>query len=294
MLFKKYYKDKSRPVISFEIFPPKTEQGLTKLKHNILPELLELSPSYITVTYGAMGSTGDKTIDIASYIKNELQAETACHLTCIGATKDNIDRVLDKIVRHKISNIVALRGDIPKDVSPDNLNTDHYAHANELVSHIRQYERENNVELGVAVAGYPEKHLEAQCIVTDIENLKNKVDAGSDIVITQLFFVNQYFYDFIDLAGKHGIQKPIIPGLMPILSARQIQRITTMCGSKIPDALKDNLDRAVSNDSEAIKIGIDQCVMQANDLLNNGVPGIHFYVLNHSEHIREIMSQLEL
>ena len=291
MLFKEYYQVNDRPVISFEIFPPRTDEGLKKLKDVTLPELIGLNPSYITVTYGAMGTTRDKTLDIASFIKNELSTETACHLTCVGSTRDDIDQILDNIAGNNIHNIVALRGDPPKDGV---VNENSYRYANELVAHIRDYERRHNLKFGIAVAGYPEKHLEAQSIEDDIENLKKKINAGSDIIITQLFFLNQYYYDFIDITKSHGIDQPVIPGLMPILSTKQIQRISSMCGSKIPAYLKDDLQQANSDDTKAKKIGIDQCIIQANDLLSSGVPGIHFYVLNHSEHIKEIISQLDI
>lgn len=291
MLFKEYYQVNDKPVISFEIFPPRTDEGLKKLKDVTLPELIGLNPSYITVTYGAMGTTRDKTLDIASFIKNELSTETACHLTCVGSTRDDIDQILDNIAGNNIHNIVALRGDPPKDGV---VNENSYRYANELVAHIRDYERRNNLKFGIAVAGYPEKHLEAQSIEDDIENLKKKINAGSDIIITQLFFLNQYYYDFIDITKSHGIDQPVIPGLMPILSTKQIQRISSMCGSKIPAYLKDDLQQANSDDTKAKKIGIDQCIIQANDLLSSGVPGIHFYVLNHSEHIKEIISQLDI
>lgn len=294
MLFKKYYKDKDTPVISFEIFPPKTDEGLKKLKNKILPELIDLDPSFITVTYGAMGSTRDKTIEIASFIKNELSTETACHLTCVGSTKQDIDHILETITNNNIRNVVALRGDLPQDEKGSYFNNDYYRYANELVSHIREFQNINKIEFGIAVAGYPEKHLEAASMEIDIENLKNKINAGSDLIITQLFFNNIYFYDFLDTTNSHGIDVPVIPGLMPILSTKQIQRISTMCGSKIPDYLKDDLDQAGSDDRKAKKIGIDQCIIQANDLLNSGVAGIHFYVLNHSEHIKEITNQLNI
>jgi len=294
MLFKEYYKVTDKPVISFEIFPPKTDEGLKKLRDKTLPELIDLNPSFITVTYGAMGTSRDKTIDIASFIKNDLSTETACHLTCVGSTKQDIDQILQTITNNNIRNIVAIRGDTPQDGTALKNNRESYKYANELVSHIREFEDTNHLEFGIAVAGYPEKHLEAATMETDIENLKNKINAGSDIIITQLFFINKYFYDFLETANTQEIDIPIIPGLMPILSSKQIQRISSMCGSKIPDYLKDDLDKASGDDKKAKKIGIDQCIIQANDLLGSGVPGIHFYVLNHSEHIKEIINQLDI
>ncbi len=294
MLFKQHYKVKDKPVISFEIFPPRTDEGLKKLRNKTLPELIDLNPSFITVTYGAMGTSRDKTIDIASFIKNDLSTETACHLTCVGSTKQDIDQILQTITNNNIRNIVAIRGDTPQDGTALKNNRESYKYANELVSHIREFEDTNHLEFGIAVAGYPEKHLEAATMETDIENLKNKINAGSDIIITQLFFINKYFYDFLETANTQEIDIPIIPGLMPILSSKQIQRISSMCGSKIPDYLKDDLDKASGDDKKAKKIGIDQCIIQANDLLGSGVAGIHFYVLNHSEHIKEIINQLDI
>jgi len=294
MLFKEHYKVKDKPVISFEIFPPRTDEGLKKLRDKTLPELIDLDPSFITVTYGAMGTSRDKTIEIASFIKNDLSTETACHLTCVGSTKQDIDQILQTITNNNIRNIVAIRGDTPQDGNALKNNGESYKYANELVSHIREFEDTNHLELGIAVAGYPEKHLEAASMETDIENLKKKIGAGSDIIITQLFFINKYFYDFLNITKSEEIDIPVIPGLMPILSSKQIQRISSMCGSKIPDYLKYDLDEASGDDKKAKKIGIDQCIIQANDLLVSGVAGIHFYVLNHSEHIKEIINQLDI
>ena len=294
MLFKEHYKVKDKPVISFEIFPPRTDEGLKKLRDKTLPELIDLNPSFITVTYGAMGTSRDKTIEIASFIKNDLSTETACHLTCVGSTKQDIDQILQTITNNNIRNIVAIRGDTPQDGNALKNNKESYKYANELVSHIREFQNTNNLEFGIAVAGYPEKHLEASTMESDIENLKNKINAGSDIIITQLFFINKYFYDFLNITKSEEIDIPVIPGLMPILSSKQIQRISCMCGSKIPDYLKYDLDEASGDDKKAKKIGIDQCIIQANDLLGSGVAGIHFYVLNHSEHIKEIINQLDI
>ena len=241
-----------------------------------------------------MGTSRDKTIEIASFIKNDLSTETACHLTCVGSTKQDIDQILQTITNNNIRNIVAIRGDTPQDGNALKNNKESYKYANELVSHIRGFEDTNHLELGIAVAGYPEKHLEAASMKTDIENLKNKINTGSDIIITQLFFINKYFYYFLNITKSEEIDIPVIPGLMPILSSKQIQRISSMCGSKIPDYLKYDLDEASGDDKKAKKIGIDQCIIQANDLLVSGVAGIHFYVLNHSEHIKEIINQLDI
>jgi len=294
MLFSDYsnYKDK-KPIISFEIFPPKTEKGYDNLK-NELSQLAGLNPDFITVTYGAMGTTREKTLDIASLIKNHFGIESACHLTCVGATKSELDNILQRIYDAGVRNIVALRGDPPdgeKNFVPPE---DGYSYANELVEHIRNYEIStgNQNNFGIAVAGYPEKHVEASEIGADLANLKRKVDAGADIIITQLFFNNDYFFDFVKRVRDIGITVPIIPGIMPILSAKQIQRITSMCGTTIPEELRKKLDAAIDDDNKARDIGIEQCIQQSKELLSHGVPGIHFYVLNKSGHMIRIMNAL--
>lgn len=296
MEFYKQYKTNGKPVISFEIFPPKTEEGFDNLMET-LDELKALSPDYITVTYGAMGTTRGKTIEIASYIQNDLNVSAACHLTCVNATKDEITDILREIRGNGIRNIVALRGDPPAGETEFTPPEDGYAHANELVEHIRNFERKENgnyPRFGIAVAGYPEKHLEAPSFEEDIKNLKKKVDAGGDIIITQLFFKNSWFYDFVEMVKNAGIDKPVIPGLMPILSAKQIQKITTMCGSKIPPELSKKLDEAKDDNELARQIGVDQCTKQAKELLERGVPGIHFYVLNRASLIKQILDSLDI
>lgn len=292
MRFQEYFKDGGKPIISFEIFPPKIDKGMEPLLE-IIPELAALGPDYITVTYGAMGSTQHRTLEIASLIKNVYKMETACHLTCVGASRNELDEILRRISDSSIRNIVALRGDPPQGDKTFIPPPDGYAHANQLVEHIRRLESEKGQEpFGIAVAGYPEKHIEAPSMEIDIANLKRKVEAGGDIIITQLFFDNKIFFNFVERARATGMTVPIIPGLMPILSVRQIKRITSMCGSSIPHELQQELDSAADDDEMASEIGIRQCIRQAKDLLSHGVPGIHFYVLNKSTHIRQIVEAL--
>ena len=295
MKFSEIYNNPDKPVISFEIFPPKTANGIEKLK-TVLTELSTLSPDFISVTYGAMGSTRDRTIDISNYIKHQLNIESASHLTCVGADRKEIDRFLTNIMTKGINNIVALRGDPPAGEKNFIAPEDGYSYANELVHHIRGFEERNtkfNINFGIAIAGYPEKHLEAPDMKTDLENLKRKVDAGADIIITQLFFDNSHYYDFVRKVRNIGIDIPIIPGLMPILSAKQIYKITNMCGTIIPDNLINKLENSADNDAYAEELGIKQCIDQAKDLLENGVPGIHFYVLNKSAHIKRILNSIK-
>ena len=292
MLIPEFYKDNTKPIISFEIFPPKTNKGMENLKL-IIPELISLRPDFMTVTYGALGSTQERTLEIASKIKNEYHMETACHLTCVGASRTELNHVIKRIYDANIRNIVALRGDPPQGEERFIPPPDGLAHAHELVKHIRQFEETEGIEqFGIAVAGYPEKHLEAESMERDIANLGLKIEAGADVIITQLFFENEFFLNFVKKVRDAGINVPVIPGLMPIISVRQIQHITSMCGSTIPRELQSELKLAVDDDDKAQEIGVRQCIRQAKGLIANGVKGIHFYVLNKSTHIGEIMGAI--
>ena len=292
MKFTDFFRNRSGPVISFEVFPPKTDAAMHQLRR-VLPELIALRPSYMTVTYGALGSTRQRTLEIASLIRQEYAMETACHLTCVGSSKSDLDRILGDIRRAQIENVVALRGDPPKGEAQFVPPPDGYRHAVELVAHIRRYTGDNGFDrFGVAVAGYPEKHVEAPDLATDIRHLKQKVDAGADLVITQLFYDNADFYRFVELARAAGVSVPIVPGLLPIQSAKQIRRITSLCGAKIPPALESELAAAADNDPAAEDVGVRQTIAQATDLLRHGAPGIHFYVLNKSTHMARIFEHL--
>jgi methylenetetrahydrofolate reductase (NADPH) len=261
----------------------------------VLEELTGLGPEFITVTYGAMGSARERTLEIASLIKGRFGVETACHLTCVGASREELDRLLIQIYESGIENIVAIRGDVPSDAREFTPPPNRLKYGYELVRHIRQFEEQrlNRRYFGIAVGGYPEKHSEAPDMETDIRNLKHKVDAGADIVITQLFFDNRHYFDFVERTKSHGIKTPIIPGLMPILSVKQIERITSMCGATIPSRLRKRLD-ACKDDEKARAIGIAQCIDQSKELLARGAPGIHFYVLNKSDHMKEIIGALSV
>jgi methylenetetrahydrofolate reductase (NADPH) len=292
MRFSDYFARPTQPVISFEVFPPKTDAAMESLRR-VLPELIELGPTYMTVTYGALGSTRERTLDIATMIKRDFGHESACHLTCVGSSRAELDRLLHEIRGAGIDNVVALRGDPPKGEAAFKPAEDGYGYANQLVTHIREFEKRHGLGgCGIAVAGYPEKHVEAADAATDLANLRRKVDAGADIVITQLFYDNADYFRFVDSARAIGITKPIVPGLLPILSGKQIRRITSLCGSKIPVELQAELESAGDDDDAAESIGIRQCVKQARDLIARGVPGIHFYVLNKSSHMRRIMAEL--
>ena len=289
-----YYKTKERPIISFEIFPPKTVEGFEKLKKTLM-DLADLNPDYITVTYGAMGSTRDKTVEIASYIKNTLKIESACHLTCVGSTKDEINGILDEIRSEVINNIIALRVDPPAGKKDFVETKDALSYAKELVEQIRHHEKQSvnpDYNFGIAIAGYPVKHIEATSLDEDLINLKKKVDAGADIIITQLFYDNDFYFDYVEKVRSIGINIPIVPGLMPIISSKQVLKISSLCGSYIPESLKQQLIQASDNNDLAEEIGVAQCVKQAKELLAAGAPGIHFYVLNKALHIKRIFQSL--
>ncbi len=259
----------------------------------ILPQVVALRPDFMTVTYGALGSTQERTLDIATTIQNRFSVPTACHLTCVGSSKSDLDNILQRIGAAGIRNIVALRGDPPAGETKFVAPKDGLAYANELVEFIRAAEKAGRIgPVGIAVAGYPEKHVEAPDLKTDLANLKRKVDAGADCVVTQLFYDNRHYFSFVKAARDLGITIPIVPGLLPILSAKQVMRITSICGSCLPDDLKRDLEAAGDDPVKSEEIGVKQCIAQATELLDQGAPGIHFYVLNKSSHMMRIMDKI--
>jgi methylenetetrahydrofolate reductase (NADPH) len=289
--------DHGRQPVSFEIFPPKNAEAEARLAE-ALPRLIALRPEMITVTYGALGSTRERTLEVAEQLHREHGVETACHLTCVGASRAELDATLDRIRAAGIRNIVALRGDPPKDsnggaaafeAAPDGCR-----HAADLVAHIHDWERRRGVEpLGLAVAGYPEKHPEAPDLATDLRHLKTKLAAGADVVLTQLFFDNRAYFEFVRQAREIGVEAPIVPGLMPILSLGQVERMTAVCGATIPAALRAELAAAGDAEAASLAIGVRHCVEQARGLLAGGAPGVHFYVLNRADPMERIMAGLD-
>ncbi len=284
MNFEKIFETR-RPTLSFELFPPKTEKGMQALRER-LPKLVELEPTFITVTYGAMGTTQNRTLEIVCEIKDRFGMEVAHHLTCVGADQAELRQIIETIRSRGIENIVALRGDPPRGEDAFKAVPGGFENASQLVQLIRQ-----TSSCGVAVAGYPETHLEAPDAATDLRYLKEKVDRGADVIITQLFFDNSRFFEFVQRCRKAGIETPIVPGLMPILNVNQIKRITRMCGCTIPGTLLEQLN-AAHDDEQVVEIGIRHIVEQSIDLLNKGVDGIHFYVLNRYFQIAEIMKAI--
>jgi methylenetetrahydrofolate reductase (NADPH) len=281
--------DKLRPGrtrFSFEFFPPKDDAGFDNLFKTI--EVLgPLSPSYVSVTYGAGGSTRSKTVSLVSRIKNEIGIESMAHLTCVGATKSEIASVLDELQAAGLDNVLALRGDPPKGETGFTKTEGGFGYANELVDYIKKH-----YSFCIGVAGYPETHPEAPNAAADLDNLKRKVDAGADFIVTQLFFDNADFYRFVDRCRSSGIDVPIIAGIMPILNVGQIKRFADMCGAGIPQDLLRRIE-AVEDDVEAVRhIGTYHATRQCEDLVQQDVAGIHFYTLNRSTATRAIFQYL--
>ena len=277
---------------SFEFFPPKTEDGEAKLFETV-SYLKKLRPSFCSVTYGAMGTTRDNTLRIAEKIKKEVGIETACHFTCVGHSRDEIEMILNEMIRRGIENIVALRGDPPKGQTEFKPVPNGFKYGSELVRFIRNHPKFAQ-SFSLAVAGYPEGHLECPDKEEDLEHLKEKVNAGADVVITQLFFDNADFYDFEKKCEKARIKVPIIPGIMPVSNGPQIKRITSMCGSKIPEKLQKAIDRYGDDHVSVEKFGTEYATDQCRQLLAHGIPGIHFYTLNKSHATDHIFHSLSL
>ena len=288
MRLNEIYDNNSEPVISFEVFPPKGEgteyiKSVSKLFEE-LKKINRYKPSLISVTYGAGGSTREKTFDLVLKIKNDFGIVTMPHFTCVNFNKTQILEYVKKLEDSGIKNILALRGDPPKGDNEFVPPKDGFLHANELVEFIKV-----NTDLSVAVAGYPEKHPEAVDIQTDLLNLKQKVQCGADVIFTQLFFDNADFYRFSDNLKKLDVNVPVIPGIMVINSINQIDKIISLSGSKIPDALKNKLEK-FKDEPDAIKqIGIEHAITQVSKLKEFGVKGLHFYPLNKSYAVSQVL-----
>ena len=273
--------------LSFELFPPKTSQGVENLFQHV-GRLVDFSPSYITCTYGAGGSTQATTLEIIARVRRNFELPVATHLTCVGRTADELRDYLSKAWQAGVENVVALRGDPPKGDTEFRQVAGGLRYANELVALIRA----EFPEFGLAVAGYPEKHQEASSFDLDLTNLKRKVDAGADVVITQLFYNNDDFFRFRDRCGKLGICVPIVPGLLPVTNFAQIQRITSLCGAQLPVPFVRRLEEAGDAADAQFAIGVEFATRQTQALLDAGVPGIHFYVLNRSEAAAEVLGNV--
>jgi methylenetetrahydrofolate reductase (NADPH) len=278
------------PTISFEFFPTKTDEAEEALFRNVVPALKRLGPSFISVTYGAGGGTRDRTLGIVSRIRREFDIESMAHLTCVGSTRDMLGQVLDDAHALGIDNILALRGDPPKGQTMFKPVEGGFAYALDLIRFVKS----RNC-FAVGAAGYPEGHIECKDRYLDWDRTVAKVEAGAEFIITQLFYDARDFFEFEDyLRNKRGVKVPIVPGIMPFLNSSQIKRITSLCGSKMSEELHRKLD-ALAEDDEAVRqFGVEVCTAICRQLLDAGVPGIHFYCLNRFPSCTEIMRNLGL
>ncbi len=282
MSINELYKRK-KTVISFEIFPPNEKYPIERV-YSTIDELAKLNPDYISVTYGAGGSTRGRSVEIASRIKNIHNIEALAHLTCIGATTAEIDRTLQELKDKGIHNILALRGDEPLE---GELQEGDFNYASDLVARIK---RKDTFTIGGAY--YPEGHLENNDLL-DLFHLKKKVEAGTDFLISQIFFDNNFYYEFQEKVEKLGIHIPLIPGVIPVTDARQIKKITELCGCSIPQKFQKILDRYEDKPEALKEAGIAYAVEQIIDLISSGVRGVHIYTMNKVEVTREIMRRIE-
>lgn len=279
-----------KPVVSFEFFPPKTDEGDRNLLEKSVPALLQTKPDYCSVTYGAGGTTRDKTLMIVDRIQREHRLTALAHLTCVNHTREEVRALLEKIRALGCKNVLALRGDPPGggafQPTPGG-----FEFSSQLVEFIRAAG-----DFSIGVAGFPEGHIACkEGKIADWRHLKTKVDAGADFVLTQLFFDNADFFEFRDhVAGKLGVRVPIVPGVIAILNAAQILRFTQLCGAKIPPPLRTRLEALGNDEAAAMEFGIEYATRQCEELLRAGVPGLHFYTLNKSRSTIQVLKNLGL
>jgi methylenetetrahydrofolate reductase (NADPH) len=279
---------KDGPVFSFEFFPPKTDDGEQNLRRT-LEALKDLEPDYVSVTYGAGGSTRDRTVQLTKWIKQHIGIEAMAHLSCVGSTKDELRRMLDGIQTAGIENVLALRGDPPRGETEWKPHPGGLHYSTELASLIT-----SDYPFAVGAACFPEVHPEAPDMAHDLKFLKEKVDSGASFLITQLFLDNELYFRFVEEARAVGIDVPIVPGIMPITDVKQIKTITGMCGATIPPALLAALEWRADDPDAVLQLGVAYSTLQAAELLARGAPGIHFYTLNRSPATRAILSALRL
>jgi len=275
------------PFFSFEFFPPKTDAGVVSLMQTVAA-LKSLDPAYVSVTYGAGGSTRSRTVDVAKRIQNELGIDVLAHITCAGASTEELRGVLRELEAANIANVLALRGDPPRGTDAFVAHAGGFRHASDLVGLL---EREFDFCIGAAC--YPEKHPEAGSFHADLDAIEQKVRAGARFLITQLFFDNTQYDDFVARVRARGITVPVIPGIMPITNYEQIDRFTAMCGATIPAGLRSELELRRDEPEAVAELGVAFATLQCAELLDSGAPGIHFYTLNKSPATRAVVSALQ-
>ncbi len=276
----------AKQTLSFEVFPPKKEDEFESA-FEVMDALGKLQPDFISVTYGAGGSRSKKTVDIASYIQNDLGIEALAHLTCVGSKEADIAANCEALKAANVHNILALRGDRPRDMSDEQFESRDFAHASDMIRYLSA-----NNDFCIAGACYPEKHYECFSMETDLKNLKLKQEAGASFFITQLFFDNDYFYAFQDRAAQKGITLPICAGIMPITSAKQLGTTISLSGSSVPKALADIIASYGDSPEDMRKAGIDYAIRQILDLKSNNVDGIHIYTMNKPKVATEIVTAI--
>ena len=278
--------EERRPCFSFEFFPPKTDEGTESLFETV-SELQNDDPAFVSVTYGALGSTRDRTLNIVKRIKQETSIEAMAHFTCVGATTDELRATLNEMREIGIDNVLALRGDPPQGETEWRQTEGGLRYSTELIELVT-----GEYPFAVGAASFPEVHPEAVDLEHDLKFLKEKVDAGATFLVTQLFFDNDHYFSFVEAARERGIEVPIIPGIIPVTNFKQLKRITSMCGASIPSEFERELE-ARQEDADATKdLGVSYATLQCADLLARGAPGIHFYTLNKSPATRAILAAL--
>lgn len=280
---------RGEPVFTFEFFPPKTEEGERALMETIAA-LRPLQPAWVSVTYGAGGSTRAKTVELVGRLKRESGIEPMAHVTCVGASREEIAALLDEVAAAGVVNVLALRGDPPRGQTTFKPHPDGFRFASELVAFIRT--QPTRWPFCIGVAAYPEGHPETPDLAADLRHLKEKVDAGADFLVTQLFFDNGAYGAFVERARAAGIRVPILPGIMPFTSVEQVERFTATCGATIPERLHRAMEVLRADPDGARELGVAYASLQCQDLLRAGVPGIHFYTLNRSPSTRAIVAAL--
>ncbi len=271
--------DGTRPVVSFEFFPPKTERGYPALFRTI-EDLKQLDPSFVSVTWGAGGSTRSKTAELVIQIQQEAGITSMAHMTCTGSSRAHIAATLDSLAGAGIENLLALGGDRPEDWAPD---PEGFEYASELIDFVRP-----RWDLCIAAAAYPEGHPRSASPEDDLAMTALKVESGAEVLITQLFFDNADYFDVVRRAREAGVDTPIVPGIMPVVSTASIRRMTALCGAKIPPELAAALDGCDDDDTRTLEVGVEWATRQCRELLDRGAPGLHFYTLNRSSATRRI------
>jgi methylenetetrahydrofolate reductase (NADPH) len=285
----RFARERGDPVFSFEFFPPKTDEG-TRALFDTVEALRPLAPAFVSVTYGAGGSTRQRTLELVKRLKRESEIETMAHLTCVGASRDEIGQILDDLAEAGIQNLLALRGDPPRGQAEFVPHPEGFRYASELVAFVRS--RPERWRFCIGAAAYPEGHVETRDLARDLAHLKVKVAAGVDFLVTQLFFENGHYQRFVERARAAGIEMPIVPGIMPFTNVDQIERFTAMCGAAIPPALQAAMAVRRQDPDSARELGVAYATLQCADLLRRGAPGVHFYTLNRSPSTRAIVAAL--